>query len=100
MPFKKGNPGRPHGAVGKMSKTVRQSVLEAFEELQDDPNVNLVSWAREEPTEFYKIAAKLIPTEIQGKIDNTLKVTIERGNNTTKPASSGSGSGDEGEEAL
>jgi hypothetical protein len=82
MPFQKGNKGRPHGATGRLNRTVRETVLEAFTELQDDPNVNLVSWAREEPTEFYKIASKLIPTEITGSVKQIIVARIGDENDT------------------
>ena len=32
------------------------------------------AWARENPTEFYKIAARLIPSEVNVKADSTLTV--------------------------
>lgn len=75
--FKKGEAkGRPIGAVNKLTRTVRDTVLEVFNDLQDDPNAKLSAWAKKEPTEFYKIAAKLIPTEIKGTVKNVIKVTI------------------------
>lgn len=79
--YKKGEaPGRPHGAVNKLTRTVKETVLAVFNELQSDPDVKLSAWAKNEPTEFYKIAAKLIPTEIKGKVDSdqTIKLIIER----------------------
>ncbi len=36
----------------------------AFELLQEDKTVNLVSWAISKPTEFYKMAANLIPKKL------------------------------------
>lgn len=66
MAFKKGEGGRPKGAINKLTKTVKETVLAAFHELQDDPYANIVTWGRENPKDFYQIAAKLIPTEITG----------------------------------
>lgn len=75
--FKKGEAkGRPVGAVNKLTRTVRDTVLEVFNELQGDPDVKLSAWAKSEPTEFYKIAAKLIPTEIKGTVKNVITVKI------------------------
>ena len=37
------------------------------------------AWAQENPTEFYKIAARLIPAEINAKVDNkTTTVIVDR----------------------
>ena len=37
------------------------------------------AWARANPTEFYKIAARLIPSDVNVKADNTLTVIVNRG---------------------
>lgn len=37
----------------------------------------LVDWAKSEPTEFYKLAAKLIPTEITGNPKAPLVLRVE-----------------------
>jgi hypothetical protein len=75
-PFTKGNGGRPVGATNHLTRTVKETVLAAFEELQGDPKVNIVNWGRLNPTEFYKIAAKLIPTELTGSVDATIKQLV------------------------
>jgi hypothetical protein len=72
--FKKGNPGKPFGAVNKINKTVKQTVLEVFNLLQDDPKHNLAQFAETYPRDFYAIAAKLIPTEVQGSLDLDLTI--------------------------
>lgn len=56
---------KPRGD-GIFKKTVKETVLAAFQNLQADPKVNLTEWGKSNPTEFYKIAAKLIPTELTG----------------------------------
>ena len=68
-PFKKGEGGRPKGVPNKLTKTVKETVLAAFNELQEDPLTNIVAWGKDNPTAFYQIAAKLIPTEVQGKLE-------------------------------
>jgi hypothetical protein len=55
--------GRPKGAVNKTTREFKELVSTVMNELQDDPRANLKSWAKENPTEFYKIASKLIPVE-------------------------------------
>lgn len=67
--FQPGNPGRPKGIPNKLSRTVRETVLEVFNKLQDDPANNLEAFAINEPVEFYRIAAKLIPTEVNAKVE-------------------------------
>lgn len=75
--FGQGNPGKPKGAVNKTTKLVKEVFAEVFEKMQTDPDVNLLSWGKENPTEFYKIASKLIPIQIGQDPDNPLpQVTI------------------------
>jgi len=71
-PFKQGNAGRPKGAVNKTTKTVKETVLNVFTDIQGDPKVNLTAFARRYPRDFYQLAAKLIPTEISGQLDSTV----------------------------
>lgn len=81
--YKKGNPkpkgsGRSKGTQNKLTKTVKESVLAVFNEIQDDPKVNLKQFAKDYPKEFYQIAAKLIPTEISGSAAIKIKVGYGR----------------------
>lgn len=74
--------GRPKGTPNKLTRTVRDAFEQAFELLQQDegdpvierPAANLSAWAQRNPTEFYKLASKLIPTEINGDVKGTLIV--------------------------
>lgn len=65
--FKTG--GRKKGTPNKVTASVRETFQEAFVALQNDDHANLLTWARGQPTEFYKLASKLIPiaTEVTGK---------------------------------
>lgn len=70
-PFEKGNKGKPKGAsmhLTKQMRTVKETVLNVFNVLQDDPEHNLTEFAKQYPKDFYQIAAKLIPTEINGTV--------------------------------
>ncbi len=69
--FKKGNPGKPKGAVGKVTKTVKETVLAVFNDLQADPKANLTAFAQKYPRDFYAIASKLIPTEVTAAVEHT-----------------------------
>lgn len=73
--FKPGNPGKQPGTLSKLNRTVKETVLAVFNDLQEDPQVSLAAWAKNEPTEFYRIAAKLIPTEITGTVKQVIVVT-------------------------
>lgn len=74
-----GNPkGRERGKQNKLTKTVKETVLAVFNDIQSDPKVNLLSFARNYPRDFYAIAAKLIPTEISGNIEQTIEVNLIR----------------------
>lgn len=80
MPFEKGKEktgGRGKGVQNHLTKTVKETVLEVFNKLQEDPKANLESFAKKYPREFYQIAAKLIPTEITGNIKTTIRAKIE-----------------------
>ena len=78
--FKKGevaNPkGRGEGNQNKLTKTVKETVLAAFNELQNDPKANIVTWGKENPAMFYQIAARLIPTEISGNLETKIITVI------------------------
>jgi hypothetical protein len=67
-PFKAGNPGKLKGTKNKLTKTVKETVLAVFNDLQKDPKHSLKAFARRYPREFYVIASKLIPTEIKADI--------------------------------
>lgn len=59
--------GRKKGVPNKVTASFREGVLACYEAL-GGPN-GLVGWAQASPsnlTEFYKIAARLIPTEVTG----------------------------------
>lgn len=87
--------GRGPGSLNKTTSTVKQVLLSVFQELQEDPKNNLKSWAQTQPTEFYKIASKLIPTEINAKLS---KITLEIvRNNTTSPNDTSFASAEGGE---
>lgn len=80
--FKPGNPGKPQGATNKLTKTVKETVLTVFNELQEDSRTDLTAFAKKYPRDFYNIAAKLIPTELTGSVKNVIRVRI--GNETSE----------------
>lgn len=72
--FKKGNKGKEPGTQNNLTKTVKETVLSVFNDIQADPKVNLKTFAKNYPRDFYQIAARLIPTEIHARLT---KVTLE-----------------------
>lgn len=58
--------GRPVGAVNKSTRAVKEALQEAFEGLGGVPS--LIAWAKEEPTEFYKLWTKLLPAEVKAEV--------------------------------
>ena len=83
-PFEKGNGGRPKGVQNKITRTVKETVLMVFNDIQEDPKVKLSQFAKDFPRDFYNIAAKLIPTELTGAIDNHITLQIVRGKSNLK----------------
>jgi hypothetical protein len=79
MPFEKGKGktgGRQRGSSNRTTKLVKEVFATVFDELQDDPAANLKEWAKENPTEFYRLSAKLIPVQIAGDPENPLNVNL------------------------
>lgn len=72
--FKPGNPGKPPGTATKLTRTVKETVLSVFTDLQQDPKHSLKAFAKRYPRDFYNIAAKLIPTEITGKLVTAINI--------------------------
>lgn len=77
MAFKKGNSGKPKGSQNKLTKSVKEAFEIAFNELQSDKNANLATWAKENTTDFYRLAAKLIPTDIKADIESKSDLLIK-----------------------
>jgi hypothetical protein len=62
MAFGRKTGGRKPGSKNKTASVIamREAVWEAFVQLGDVKG--LVKWAKENPTEFYKLAGRLMPT--------------------------------------
>jgi hypothetical protein len=75
--FKKGQGGRKPGATNKLTRTVKETVLEIFNNMQEDPKHSLETFAKKNPRDFYLMAAKLIPTEISGSVKQKQTVRLE-----------------------
>jgi hypothetical protein len=66
MPFEKGRlktGGRQTGVPNRLTGAFREAVLFVYDGLGG--HAAFLEWARENPTEYYKIAARLIPAEMR-----------------------------------
>lgn len=79
--FKKGvkKPNQGKRGPAKITKTVKEVFEKTFRQLQEDPKAAhaLHNWAQVEPGEFYKLAAKLIPTELKGEIKHDVLPNVK-----------------------
>jgi hypothetical protein len=65
--------GRVKGTPNKISTTVKSNVVAVFEALNGDDLSHMKTWAAENPTQFYNIYAKMLPTEVEATITKELK---------------------------
>jgi len=63
-PFEKGKRGKKKGSVNKFTKSVKECFETVFSEIQSHPTAKLSEWAKKNPTEFYKLCARLIPAAV------------------------------------
>ncbi len=62
--------GRPPGSPNKFTASIKDAFKAAFE--QRGGVQALVDWAETNPDEFYRLASKLIPSELQANITGNL----------------------------
>lgn len=68
-------PGRPKGVPNKTTMAVKEALSLAFEGLG---GVNrLTVWARDNETEFYKLWAKMLPTEVKGDLGAGITLVLQ-----------------------
>jgi len=64
--------GRVKGSINestKQFKTVKEIVLSTFMKREENKETSLEAFAKEYPKEFYAIAAKLIPSEVNANVE-------------------------------
>ena len=79
MAFEKGKQktgGRMPGAVNKLTGAFREAVQVVYDRMGGHEAFLL--WARDNQTEYYRIAARLIPIELRETEDRTINVIIRR----------------------
>lgn len=75
--LKKGMPrigGRQKGTPNKISTTVKDNVLQVFQQLGGAKA--MAEWARENPTHFYNLYAKLLPQDINKTVEHKVPTKI------------------------
>ena len=60
--------GRPKGSRNRLTMDVAGGMLEAWEEIGGADH--MASWARENPTAFYNLLARLLPKEFKQTIES------------------------------
>jgi hypothetical protein len=68
--------GRPKGVPNKLTTSIKEAFKQAFD--QRGGVDSLLEWAEKEPTAFYNLVGRLIPTEVVGQLDVTLLTVEER----------------------
>ena len=83
QPGKQKSGGRAPGVPNKFTASFREAVLFVYHGLGG--HAAFLEWARENPTEYYRIAARLIPAELKSDEDRTIQVIIAPANATAQP---------------
>jgi len=66
--------GRQVGTPNKVTTIFKDAVRTVYEDIGG--HAAFAEWAKEHPTDFYRIAARLIPTETASKEDTNLTIEI------------------------
>lgn len=64
--------GTPNKATASMKAAI-QAVYDKLQEAAGGDHAHFLSWAKEEPTEFYKLASKLLPIQVAGDEENPIQ---------------------------
>ena len=78
MPFAPGRQitgGRRRGSLNRLTGAFKEAVLFVYHGLGG--HAAFLDWARENRSEFYKIAPRLIPGELRQEEDRTVRVIIQ-----------------------
>ena len=80
MPFTPGKQktgGRQPGQPNRLTGAFREAVQVVYSRLGGHDA--FVEWARANPTEYYKIASRLIPIELRDTSNKSITVIVNRG---------------------
>jgi hypothetical protein len=65
--------GRVAGQRNKNTKGCQENILDVFERIGGVKN--FAEWAMENQTEFYRHYAKLLPLQVNAKVDGDMRIT-------------------------
>ena len=66
--------GRQKGTPNKLSTTVKDNVISVFQQLGGAKA--MAEWARENPTHFYNLYAKLLPQDVHKTVEHKIPTSI------------------------
>ena len=69
--------GRQAGSPNKITTAFKDAIRVAFDDIGG--RRAFADWARANPGDFYRIAARLIPAEVNVREDRAITVVIQRG---------------------
>lgn len=67
--------GRPKGSVNKITRDIREAVLQSFETVGGA--AYLAEQARLNPTAYLTLVGKVLPLQVTGESGGPVKVTVE-----------------------
>jgi hypothetical protein len=65
--------GRQKGTPNKLSTTVKDNFIAVFADLNGQDLMHMKEWAKENPTQFYNLYAKLLPLQLAGDQENPIQ---------------------------
>lgn len=66
--------GRKKGTPNKITLSIKQAVIDTFGKL--GAVAHMTNWAKLQPSEFYRLAARLIPTEVTGAAGGPVQLSV------------------------
>lgn len=66
--------GRKKGVPNKVSTTVKENVIQVFQQLGGAKA--MAEWAKENPTHFYNLYAKLLPQDVHKTVEHKVPTSI------------------------
>ena len=66
--------GRKKGSINIHTTAFKDLIMNAYMSLENDPKYGIVKWAKENQTDFYKIASKLIPVQVTANVNEVKQI--------------------------
>ena len=70
--------GRQRGSQNKNTKAFKDLLTETIRALENDKDHGLEKWAKEHPSDFYRICSKLVPQEMVGEFTGDITIRVVR----------------------